>query len=337
MHSYIFGLIETPKCSSDLNLNKKAGLSIEMTRDIVLLTMRDGQNKYEDTSLDDERLLEAELQRRGVRVQWKAWGQGIDQDGSCIYVIRSTWDYPLDCEAFLSYLRRIESKRESNVILLNSLVAVEWNSNKAVYLPRLRDEFQVDIVPTEIAVANKASLPDLLQRNEQDYAVVLKLAITNSGTGLVVVPARSAVPAESLHGGAAYLVQPLLDSIFTHGEISTMFFNGEFSHAVLKRPPTRTNSNREKLEVRCHEEEGGTTQPYHIPADSNLLVNANRLIDILRSLFGARGIVFVRLDYMFIDGRYFLSEVELIEPSMYLVHSADAPRRFADAILHFAK
>jgi hypothetical protein len=109
-----------------------------------------------------------------------------------------------------------------------------------------------------------------------------------------------------------------MPNVVTEGEFSLFFFDGEFSHAILKTPA--------ESEFRSQEERGATIRP--VTPERQLLVRGQQALAALpdRPLYA-------RVDLVR-DGNndFLIMELELIEPSMYLRTDAGAPARFARAI-----
>lgn len=114
------------------------------------------------------------------------------------------------------------------------------------------------------------------------------------------------------------LAQPFVKSVTTSGEISLIFFAGEYSHSVLKTPKPG--------DFRVQEEHGGQIQSFE--PDREIIEFAIRT---LRSVPGDT--LYARVDVVLLSNdQPALMEVELIEPSLYLSYNRQSPKRFADVI-----
>ena len=114
-----------------------------------------------------------------------------------------------------------------------------------------------------------------------------------------------------------YILQPYLREV-ENGEYSLVFFNGEFSHAVLKKP--RPGDFRTQHEL-------GATRSVVDP-DPALLGAAAAVLHKLPS-----APVYARMDGILQGGRFLLMEAELIEPELYFLFVPAAAETFADALL----
>ena len=122
---------------------------------------------------------------------------------------------------------------------------------------------------------------------------------------------------EKIFEAKEFMVQPFLNNIVDEGEYSLFFFNGGFSHSVLKKP-------KEK-DFRVQEEHGGDIQPITAPAEIVLVAE-----NIIKKLFTIP--LYGRVDLVRTKNNEFaLMELELIEPSLYLNKDEKSPFRFAKA------
>jgi hypothetical protein len=109
------------------------------------------------------------------------------------------------------------------------------------------------------------------------------------------------------------MIQPYVPSVETHGERSLVWIDGAFTHAVRKSP--RLAGGNE--EVSAAKAISGDEKKF-----------AERVLKPYRSK-----ILYARVDVARdADGGLMLMELELIEPSLFLVQSRVALRRFARAI-----
>ena len=114
------------------------------------------------------------------------------------------------------------------------------------------------------------------------------------------------------------MVQPFVPEIESDGEWSLQFFSGEFSHAVLKRASAG--------DFRVQREFGGTHETVTLPTAA-ILAQAEQA---LRSAPGTS--VYARVDGVILGGDLVVTELELLEPSLFLDADSSAPGRFAAAI-----
>ncbi|TWW09767.1 hypothetical protein E3A20_11010, partial [Planctomyces bekefii] len=115
------------------------------------------------------------------------------------------------------------------------------------------------------------------------------------------------------------LAQPFIQSVLHTGEYSLIFFNGKYSHAVLKTP--------KKGDFRVQEEHGGSICSVQPAPD--IIACAERSLQSC-----PQPLLYARADIVLLpSGQPAIMEIELIEPSLYLSFDPQSPARFADCIL----
>jgi len=266
---------------------------------------------------DDDRLVANLLEGRGFQVTAAAWSDpAVDWGHFASVVIRTAWDYHRDEARYAAWLRRCERE---DVNLWNPAATVLANIDKR-YLDRFADS-GVAIVPLEhVERGERQSLRALLERRNWTHAVV-KPAVSASAYGTWRTSLATAADdqrrwEEDLMQHSL-LLQPFADEIVTSGEWSIVFFDGEYSHSVLKKPAAG--------DFRVQEELGGHGEPRD-PAPA-IVEEARRVLS-----HAAGRLLYARVDGIERDGRFVLMELEINEPFLYIGSSSGAATRFADAI-----
>lgn len=267
----------------------------------------------------DDHLAIPPLARRGWSVDSVPWRRpGVDWAKYDAVVIRSTWDYAREPEAFLRVLREIT---RAEVPLFNSRDLVEWNLRKT-YLRDLASRGVATVPTVWREHLRTGELRDLLEAVDSDEMVV-KPVIGASSYGAFRVGATTSAQdiaaIESFYAHRALMAQPFLRAIPVEGEFSLFYFNGRHSHTTLKRPKA--------ADFRVQEEHGGSSVA--TAAEPALLAAGDC---VLRSLGEVP--LYARADFVRANDAhdFWLMELELIEPSMYLRLDAKAPERFARAL-----
>jgi glutathione synthase/RimK-type ligase-like ATP-grasp enzyme len=114
------------------------------------------------------------------------------------------------------------------------------------------------------------------------------------------------------------LVQPFLEAIRTDGEWSLLFYGGDYSHAVLKRP--------RRGDFRVQQTHGGTSEVSE--PSPQVIEQAQRALDA-----AGQASHYARVDGCVVDGRFVLMELELIEPDLFLRAHPSAPATLAAVLL----
>lgn len=271
--------------------------------------------------IDDE-LAHEPLAKLGWKVSWPSWRQtDAPWDAFDAVIIRSPWDYQAHSDAFVAVLEGIDA---SGTRLANPLSIVRWNLAKT-YLREL-ERSGVSIVPTEwdesIDVSGFAEFHDRLDSDE----LVIKPAVGANGDDAFRVrrdddEARLAHIA-ARHHGSAFMVQPFMSAILDEGEFSIFYFNGRYSHAILKTPAAG--------EFRSQEERGSSLAA--VEAGGRLREQADAALAAVSAVV-PETLLYARVDLVRDrDDDFRIMEVELIEPGLYLRMEPGAPRRFARAV-----
>ncbi len=260
---------------------------------------------------EDDHLAVRALEALGVAATPAVWDDpAVEWAEFDAVVLRSTWDYFLRPDQFAFWLE--STARVSTV--WNPPEMVAWNAHKG-YLLDLAAQ-GIDVVPTElVAGPEPESLGQLLRRRGWSGAVV-KPAIGGNAEGLRKV-AEPVTPEDETHfrklrANGEVLVQPLLADVRTRGERSLVFLGGTFSHAA--RYPFVL--------------EGGSRTGEAVDPEPEVLARAERLVRGLASVP-----LYARVDLLPADGGgWVLSELELIEPDLFLRIDPASARRFAEAL-----
>ncbi|TCV94560.1 hypothetical protein EC912_10343 [Luteibacter rhizovicinus] len=263
-----------------------------------------------DIHQDDSHLV-ASLRRLGIESTACVWNDpAVDWAGFDAVLIRSIWDYFKHYAAFRQWLDQLP------VPTINNKDLLRWNSDKR-YLLELAEQ-GVDIIPTQIVSAKE--LPQTLAAMTAQEVVVKP---TISGTAWHT--ARGMVGEAGFERAIAqmplefdYLVQPYVPEVVSDGEWSLLFFDGEYSHAVIKRPAAG--------DYRVQSDFGGTSQL--IEPDAILIASAKRALAAAATI-GHADVVYARVDGVVAQGSFLLMELEMIEPFLHLEACPEAAERFA--------
>ena len=122
------------------------------------------------------------------------------------------------------------------------------------------------------------------------------------------------------------MVQPYLERVETEGEVSAIYIDGRLSHAVQKIPVAG--------DYRVQDDFGATDFPVDLTDER--LEAANAVLQAAERKFahlGRHPLLYARVDFLFGDaGELLLTELELVEPSLFFRHGPEAPGLLADAL-----
>jgi len=258
-------------------------------------------------------LLVSELAERGVGARWVDWTDpGVDWAAARLVAVRSAWDYHRRCVEFLGWARETAAVTR----MLNGPDVFAWNADKSYLLELGRD---VPTVPT--ALLDDATLASgLRDAIERWHTVVIKPRTGAGGVGVVVAQSTSDQRLEGLTAGP-WVVQPLVESVRTTGETSVYVLGGVALSAFAKAPAGE--------DIRVHELYGGSVRP--VPVDDELGALAEETVRAAANLLDA-DLSYARVDLLRWQGGWVVSELELIEPGLYLDVDPSNAGRFADVV-----
>ncbi len=262
-----------------------------------------------------EQLLVSRLSVQGIQATPLIWNNpSADWANVDAVLVRSIWDYHLHPEEFLGWISRLESR---GVPVWNPIPVIRWNHHK-FYLKDLAEQ-GVDVVPTLFFPRAVRNVEAEIRRAGWKR-VVAKPAVSASSyrTKLIDLDGEGLNSLLTQYSEESdFLIQPFLPEIGASGEVSMIFFNGEFSHAVQKRPAPG--------EFRVQAEHGGHEVPMnpgqHIVETGRRILEASRFETL-----------YARVDGIVREDRFILMELELIEPDLFLTQHEKAIDRFAEAI-----
>lgn len=258
-------------------------------------------------------LLEA-FARRGVQASWAVWTDPtVDWAAADTVVVRSTWDYQRRLPAFLRWIEQVAAATR----LVNDAATLRWNADKRYLLDLAAD---LPIVPTRSVGADEL-VPGLRDGLAEHGTIVVKPRVGASGVGVVVAEATDDLRLAGLTTGP-WVVQPLVESIRTEGELSVYVFGGRAVSQLRKTAPP--------ADIRVQEEHGGATAS--VPLDEDAAALAERAVAVATDRLGQRP-AYARVDLLRWDGRLVVSELELIEPGLYLDLVPENAEAFAEHVL----
>jgi glutathione synthase/RimK-type ligase-like ATP-grasp enzyme len=250
------------------------------------------------------------LRRAGLEVEARDWAEARDLAGFDLVLPLLVWGYPFAPRQWAAAIDRWEGE---GVRLRNPASVLRWNADK-IYLERLAGR-GAPVVPT--------------RHYDRLSETLLEEAALAFGTDRLVAKPRISSsawqtirwsPGSPLAGGpeGAAMVQPYLPEIERSGEVSMIYFGGDFSHAISKRP--------QPGDFRVQPEFDGIIAAYRPgPAEHGA---AERILAAVEE-----PLLYARIDLVRgLDGAPQLIELELIEPDLYLGYDEGAGERFARAV-----
>ncbi|MEN0019416.1 MAG: hypothetical protein AAF747_00875 [Planctomycetota bacterium] len=227
-------------------------------------------------------------------------------------VLRSPWNYHERLGEFAAWC---DAAAEA-VPLLNTPAVIHWNAHKR-YLLEL-ERAGISIVPTAVVERGAHELGNAHAADGWS-ALVIKPAVGAGSAGARLFAANKRDSASAyfteLCGRADALVQPVIPGFADPGERSIVWIDGEVTHAVTKRP--RFDGQDESVI-------GGAA----VTDDEREF--AERCVEAATTIVGTTPL-YARVDVVMHEGALVLSELELIEPSLFFEHGLGSAARFVTA------
>lgn len=265
-------------------------------------------------------LLIQELNALNVKADLISWRAKCDWAQFDLVVIRTPWDYFLHLNEFLAWVKSVEKLTK----VLNASDILAWNSHKK-YLQEL-SSVGVPVVPTHW-VMEKQNCMGLMKQITWPV-VVIKPAVSIGAIGALrgdsQDPQMQAHLNQLVINGDA-MIQPFLESVSKEGELSLIYFDGVYSHAVCKKP--------QQGDYRVQDSYGGTNSICE--ADEKAKLIGEQVLAYLSKVP-----LYARVDLVKDQKSWLLMELEAIEPELFLPIAVGAASRFARAIctkLHSSK
>ena len=271
-----------------------------------------GSPSRRSDAFEHDRMMEAltaPFAARGMTIEDVDWANPAEDwarfDAA---IIGTTWDYWDRPKAFLETLDRIEQVTP----LYNSAALVRWNSDKR-YL-RGFETSSVPLIPTLwIDRVDQTAFESAFKTLGSDD-LVFKRQVGAGADGQFRLSPSDPLP-DMPH---PMMVQPFLSMIQEEGELSFIFIDGEFSHALLKQAKSG--------DYRIQSTYGGTETPVS-PSGADLEA-ARQVLSVLNETP-----LYARVDMLRgEDGALRLMELELIEPYLYPLEGPELGPRLAAAV-----
>ncbi len=264
----------------------------------------------------DDQILAAALTPLGVTATPIPWTE-IDPhalvDAPPI-VLRSTWDYHRIPTMFSTWLSALE---DSGRTVWNDPAIARGNIDK-LYLRQLESAGLAIPKTRWLDRIDEGSLRQALEEERWQQAVLKpRIAATAYGTFLITADTLPADEEFALARASGALLQEFVPEIVDRGEMSLIYCEGVFSHAVSKRARPG--------DFRVQQDFGGVVTP--VEPSSSLIAFADR---VMATVPGPQ--LYARVDVVETERGPLLMELELIEPELYFLIVPSAAGRFAAAL-----
>ncbi|RJF90772.1 ATP-grasp domain-containing protein [Sphingomonas cavernae] len=253
-------------------------------------------------------LLEAPLVNAGLTVDFRPWTAPGDLSGHDLVLPLLVWGYHARAAEWSAFLDGAAALQ-----LANPPEVLRRNTDKR-YLLDLAAR-GAPVVPT--LAFDAFSRADIAQA-ETHFGTARLIAKPPVSAGAHGTYRLDAVSDPALAWDRAMLVQPMMPAIAQEGEWSLFYFDGRYSHAILKTVADG--------DFRVQVQHGGSARAATPPEAA--IAAADAVLGMIEE-----PLLYARVD-LIADGQgnYLLMELELIEPQLFLEHAPDDGRIFAEAV-----
>ena len=277
---------------------------------IIIATCRE----YPNLS-DSERYYAAALEQLGAKVSILPWNESDFEQFLMAngVILRATWDYQTYPTEFATWVQALEKQ---GATVFNCATLAIWNNDK-------RHIIELEAAGFFVPKTSQLSSSDLesgLKAISGDK-LVLKPVFGGSGKGVRLINRTQAIAEiESCMAtlqNREWMLQEFLPEI-SEGEISLIYIDHQFSHAVIKRPATG--------EFRVNRKFGAQWES--ICPSQTFIETGQSILDWLpyRTLYA-------RIDGVVRHEHFMCTELELTDPSLMFDFAPDAAKRLANATL----
>ncbi len=237
---------------------------------------------------------------QGMSLDLLEWHEAVEKSKDYDAVLPLfVWDYAQgNQEEFLQTMASVCKSTK----LFNRFDLINWNSNKS-YLEDLGAKGAPTIPSLHVEKVTANTIAHAFTRFQTDTLVIKPDIGAGAWRQAIVKKGQTLPPPDQLPPQGA-LIQPFMKSVQTEGEYSFLYFDGRFSHALVKRP--------KQGDYRVQSIYGGREEPY-VPTKAER-AQARAVLDVLDSTP-----LYARVDLIRgVHGHMLLIELEIIEPYLYL-------------------
>jgi len=272
----------------------------------------------------DDAALVAAFHAKDIDVQWIPWNNTEPSDLRGLVdavLIRSTWDYTEDREAFCVWLDAIS---DTELPVFNPAPLVRWNSDKRY----LADLAAAGVPTVGTTVVDSLDQEWFVPEGFDEFVVKPSVDAGSKRAHRYLSTddklARAYVR-ELLLAGFSVLIEPYIPSLDAGSETGLIYIDGEFSHAITKGPMLGRDGKAEMVDGLYVAE---VIDP-RTPTAAQL--------DVAQQVLAAvphPGGLYARVDLIDApDGSPVLLELEMIEPSLFFAFDPPAADRLVDALV----
>lgn len=266
-----------------------------------------------EPDIDENPLVEG-LRSAGHDASVAGWDdEAVDWASFDAILIRATWNYAWHLDAFRAWIARADEQST----LINPIETLEWNLHKG-YLKEL-EAAGIPIIPTAFFDRNaSASIMELCESRGWSR-IVIKPTVSAGSFGTRAfdlckgdAPAAQAFFDEMI-AQREMMIQRFIPAVETVGETALIVIDGELTHAIEKRP--RFDDQDEQVFLR-----------------ESITDDMRSMADLVMKT-ADKDHLYARVDVIpDDDGTLMLSELEMLEPSLFFPYCERAVEVFVRGV-----
>ena len=233
-------------------------------------------------------------------IRWRDAAEKADDYDAMLPLL--VWDYFEGNEAaFTAEMAKAETKTK----LFNNFKTLRWNANKS-YLDELENHGAPVISTITVKRVTETGVSRAFEELKTE-TLVIKPQVGGGAWRQVLYKKGDPFPNKDDLPPEGAMIQAFLPSVVKEGEYSFLYFGGQFSHGLIKRPKSG--------DYRIQSLYGGTEETYEPSSQEH--ASAREVLDALDFTP-----LYARVDLLRgRDGKLKLIELEMIEPYLYLAHA----------------
>jgi glutathione synthase/RimK-type ligase-like ATP-grasp enzyme len=286
-------------------------------RNYIAVVTCESLGDYNNNAESEDLMLAELLKEHGISYEFQVWSDpNVEWSKYSHLLIKSPWDYFDRYTEFKDWCSRI---KHMGIPVFNDVETILWNSDKK-YLQEIQDKGH-KIIPTQFLPKDQEVALETAFADFQTDLLIFKPSVSGGAKNTIKLKQGETASYETLVNDLVkeeeFLLQPFIPEVVAEGEYSLIFFNGKFSHAVLKSPKDG--------DFRVQHFFGGKITTIE-PSEKMMEDSQNIINDF------AQNCLYARVDGVLIDGEFYLMELELIEPYLFLFTSPEAKRNYMEAL-----
>lgn len=271
-------------------------------KNVAILVSKKWKNK-----VSDDLLIKNELLHNHINASLVTWDEEHKYSKYDLVIIRSIWGYEKKIDEFESLLQKLVKEK---IQIQNGISILKNNYDKEKQFALL-DKYNIPHIKTTIIPKKCEDIESFIKKSIKEKEFVIKPTISASGNNTYLISEDEKRTNKislnqinekfaGLNKKISLMLQPFIKEI-DNGEISLIYINGSYTHAILRYPEV---FNKKANIVFIDNSK----------LDSKVFDVANQVLKIKEY----QNNLFERIDMVKIDNEYYVMEIEMVEPDLFI-------------------